>query len=173
MTLIVEDGTGLPNSDSYASVASADTRLAALGMTDWTSLSTAQKEQALRRATVYMLQTYRSRWRGRRKLGTQALDWPREEVTRDDYGIFLISGYYAYYPDDEVPAEVEDACIDLALRSAAADLLPDQSQGVVREKVGPLEVEYDRYSPQRKKYSAIDGLLRPLLKADGSGVVRT
>jgi hypothetical protein len=36
--LIVETGTGLPDAASYASVAAADARNAALGVTDWAPL---------------------------------------------------------------------------------------------------------------------------------------
>jgi len=35
MTLNTETGAGLPNAESYASVAAADARNAALGVTDW------------------------------------------------------------------------------------------------------------------------------------------
>jgi hypothetical protein len=51
VSLIVEDGTGLATAESYISVADADTRQAALGITNWATLSTAEKEQALRRST--------------------------------------------------------------------------------------------------------------------------
>jgi len=33
--LVTETGTGLPNGESYASVAAADARNAALGVIDW------------------------------------------------------------------------------------------------------------------------------------------
>ena len=56
MTLIVEDGTGKSDAESFASVASADAQMTALGITIWTSLVTEEKEQALRRATQYMEQ---------------------------------------------------------------------------------------------------------------------
>ena len=66
MALIVEDGTGLETAESYASVAQADARLAALGMTNWATLTTTEKEQALRRATVAMVQFFGGRWKGAR-----------------------------------------------------------------------------------------------------------
>ena len=62
MSLIVEDGTGMETAESYASVAQADARLAALGMTNWATLTTTEKEQALRRATVAMARAGRMPW---------------------------------------------------------------------------------------------------------------
>lgn len=117
------------------------------------------REQWLRKATDYMTQAYRSRWQGARYTETQALDWPRQGVVRDSWAV----GY------DEVPTEVKYACAELALKAATADLSPDLTQGVTREKVGQIEVEYDKSSPQRVRYAAIDALLAPYLKSGGSG----
>lgn len=49
--LNVEIGTGLPNAESYASVAAVDARCAAVGVTDWAPRTEPEKEVALRRAT--------------------------------------------------------------------------------------------------------------------------
>lgn len=162
MALVVEDGTGLSTAESYVSVAAATARQAALGNTTWATLTTAEMEQALRRATVRMEQTYREQWKGNRHTVDQALSWPRNSVVVD--GFVVVDA-------DVVPTDVANACADLALKAAAADLTPDLAQGVVREKVGPIETEYDRGSPQAKRYRAIDMLLAPYLKG-GSGMAR-
>lgn len=159
MALIVEDGTGLATAESYISVADADTRMTNLGNTNWTTLTATEKEQALRRATVYMEQAYRSRWSGYRNGDTQALSWPRNGVVIDRY--ILVD-------DDVVPAAVADACADLAFRAAAGDLNADLERGVVRKKVGPLETEYDRASPQSVRYRSIDMMLAPYLMGGGA-----
>lgn len=153
MTLIVENGTGLSTAQSYVSVADADARHVALGNSAWTGTD-AVKEAALRRATQYMLQEYRTRWAGTRLLRAQALDWPRYGVTVDGYTIETTI----------VPDEVANACADLALRALSEDLAPDLERAIVREKVGPLETEYSAYSPQSKRFAAVIGLLRPYLK---------
>lgn len=153
MTLIVEDGTGLSTAESYISVADADARMAALGMTNWTDLTEAEKEQALRRATAHMEQAYRQQWKGTRLLRDQALSWPRYGVIADSWDI----------PSTVVPGDVANACIDLAFKAAAGDLNPDLTRAIIREKVGPLETEYDRYSPQSKRYAAIDRALAPYM----------
>ena len=164
MSLIVEDGTGLPNAESYCSVAYADARQTANDQTLWLTLTTAQKEASLRRATQYMLAAYRQRWTGYRvKIAPtmQALDWPRYGVEVDHFPVHY----------DIVPTDIQNACADLALKAAAGDLAPDLSQGVIREKVGPIETEYNRGSPQYTRYRAIDMMLAPYLTGGSSRAV--
>lgn len=165
MSLVVESGAGLANAESYASVDSADTRLAAMGLTTWAPLLTAEKEQALRRATQYMLQAYRGRWKGTRLLRAQALDWPRYGACVDGYSI----------DSTVVPADVANACIDLAFKAAAGDLNADLTRAVKREKVGPLETEYESYGSQSVQYRAVDQALAPYLTGGGGSarLVRT
>jgi len=158
MALIVEDGTGLATAESYVSVAAADTRMTNLGNTNWALLTTAEKEQALRRATAAMLQSYRERWHGVRMTSTQALDWPRSGVVVDGYSV----------ASNAVPVDVANACADLAFKAAAGDLTPDLTRGVVREKVGPIETEYDRNSPQSPRRPAIEMMLSPYLTGSSS-----
>jgi hypothetical protein len=158
MTLIVEDGTGKPDAQSFASVATADAQMAELGMTIWTSLNEPEKEQALRRATQYMEQVYRLRWQGYRTTNGQSLSWPRAEVPIPDApGKF--AGYYTYVNEYSVPAEVVRACVELALKAAAGPLYADQARAQNRVKVGDIEAEYSPYSSQAIKYVAIDALL--------------
>ena len=106
--IIIELGVGLPNAESYASVAAADARCTALGVADSAPRAEPEKEVALRRATQFMLANYRQRWAGRRGRQAQALDWPRYGVCVDGFPV----------RSDVEPVEVVNACIDLAVRSA-------------------------------------------------------
>ncbi len=160
MALTVETGAALSNADSYCSVADALAWHAARGITTWATITTAEQEQALRRATSYMVEVYRMRWAGLRKTDTQALDWPRYDVPRPDVHGTVYG--FSYYSDDVVPTEVRNACAELALRAAAGDLAPDVGRVTTREKVGPLEVEYAPGVPW-VRYRAIDNLLAPFL----------
>lgn len=154
MSLIVETGSASPVAESYCSVSDADARMSAMGEADWAALTTAQKETALRRATSYMVQAYRTRWVGVRTLPTQRLDWPRYNVMVD--GWFIAA--------DVVPVDIVNACADLAIKAATNALAPDLKRPVIRERVGPLETEYSVYSPQAIRYRAIDMALAPYLK---------
>lgn len=160
MALVVEDGTGKADAESYISVADANARATAFGTTAWTGTDAA-KEAALRRATAHMEQSYRERWKGTRLLRAQALSWPRYGVEVDGYTV----------DSNIVPADVANACADLAVRALTETLNADLERGVVREKVGPIETEYDRYSPQSKRYQAVDMALRPYLKGGGANAV--
>lgn len=159
MTLTVEIGTGLADADSYISLSDATARHAALGNAAWAAAaSDPVREQALRRATTYMVQAYRNRWQGVRATQAQSLDWPRWGVEADGY----------YVESNIVPSDVANACADLALRALAEDLSPDLERAVVREKVGPLETEYDRYSQQAKRFSAVDATLAVYMLGGGA-----
>lgn len=171
MTLIVEDGTGRADAESYASVATANSYHQARGSDAWDLLDDPAKEQALRCATDYMGQAYRMRWAGYRVSNTQALDWPRYEVPRpDSVSSTLGYGGFSYYASDAVPAEVQKACCELAIRAAAGELAADLDAPVVREKLGPIETEYAVGQRQTKKYQAVDALLAPLLTGSGSSM---
>lgn len=158
MTLIVENGTGMADAESYISVADADTYHSKLGNATWAVLTTTVKEQLLRKATNYMIEAYRTAWAGYRKNDTQALDFPRINVPRLDTGV------YNYYDEDSVPKEVKDACCEFAFKANSSVLSADIDRLTKREKVGVLEVEYDnnKGSPV-KRYVAMDNLLAPLL----------
>lgn len=160
MSLIVEDGSGLANAESYISVTDANTYHSNLGNTSWGLLTDTVKEQLLRKATNYMVQIYRLDWAGIRKNDTQSLDFPRYLVPKYDNGAM-----YSYYDENSVPKEVKDACCEFALKANSATLDPDIDRLTKREKIGSLEVEYDntRGVPY-KRYRAMDNLLYPLMK---------
>jgi hypothetical protein len=171
MALVVEDGTGLSNADSYLSEADADTYHTDHGNpTKWSNATTAQKEEALRLATQYLDATYNGRWRGRRNLIDQALDWPRLDVYDRD-GFLL--------PSDELPAALEHATAEMALRyrELGSSLIPDLSEpGDIRRervRVGTIEedIEYIGGKSQMVTYRIVDGLLRDLITA-GTRIVR-
>lgn len=167
MALTVEDGTGLATAEAYISVTDADTHHSNFGNAAWALLTTAQKEQYLRRATQHMLQMYRPRWKGYRKTATQALDWPRSFVYLESFTHGATGAYPFLVSDTIVPNEVKTACADLALKASTETLLPDGTQQVAEETVGPITVKYDQYSPANKQYFAIDAILSPYLNSLG------
>lgn len=161
MALIVETGAIIAGAESYVSVADATTFHSARGNSGWAELTTAQMEESLRRATDYMRQAYRERWKGFRVSSSQPLDWPRANCTVED-------GPYANtVATNTVPQEVKDACAVLALDASAANLAPNLEQGVASETVGPLSVAYNQNSPQHTRYRAVDMLLSPYITGGG------
>ena len=177
MALVVEDGTGKSDAESYISVADADAYFTKRGNTTWLALTETVKEQLLRKATDYLVQVYRMRWKGVRVSATQALDFPRNFMEREDYEASTINGYQMlggnyYYPADDVPVEVANSCAELAYKANSATLAPDLSRATIREKVDVIEVEYDKSQPQYTQYRAIDNALAPYLATGSSGTFR-
>lgn len=171
MALIVEDGTGRSDAESYASVAEADTYHTNRGNAAWTALNTTAKEQALRKATDYMVQTYRERWRGRRVKQTQTLDWPRVGVVLDEAQM-PYPGVYGFFQVDYtiVPPEVKNACSELALRASTGTLLDDIAPEVAAETVGPISVTYQPGAKQTTTYPAVDRIVNPFLVVKSGGM---
>lgn len=163
MTIVVETGAGLSTAETYIGVAESLTYHADRGNAAWAALTTAQQEQALRRATEYMMQVYRLRWKGVRMKSTQALDWPRAYVYLEP----VITGANLEFPNlvasNIVPVEVARACAELALLSVSGPLLAPLERGVITESIGPISVTYDKFSPESTRRPAVDGMLRPYL----------
>lgn len=164
MPLIVEDGNGVAGAESYCSVADVTQYHAKRGNSAWLSLSNDEMEVALIRATDYLTQAYRMRWKGyRTKPSTQALDWPRQLVSVDDNGIVLI------IEDDEIPEEVIKACCELALRSIGDEgLNPDVERLEKSVSVASISVTYADGSAPGTEFKSVEMILRPLLKYGGS-----
>lgn len=149
MALVVEDGTGLPDAQTYISVEDADAYHEARGNMAWGDLALPAREAALLNATDYMGAVYGQRWGGERMLATQALDWPR-------------SGH------EGVPEAVRRACAELALRASTGPLLADQGPAVKSETVGPLSVTYADNARQGVKYALVDSMLAGLIRPAGA-----
>jgi hypothetical protein len=193
-SVIVEDGTIVKNANAYASVAAASTYCANMGYAWWAALTDSQQEQFILQACQYMTGVYRLRWLGLRvqpaalpnpalqgepgePLPGQMLDWPRIGVILKDTASFFVDQRLSYtFPANAVPAEVVTANIELAQRAAVlaqtnATLWPDLDQRTLVEKVGPIQVNYDRMSPQYRRYRQVDLLLNPYL--DGTNGLTT
>jgi hypothetical protein len=160
MSLIVEDGRGLSTAESYASVAYATARHAALGNDTWATITTTQMEQALRRATIYIDAKWGAAFRGVRRGDVQALLFPRTDAL-DDAG----------YPLPDLPPELPAATADMALKAAAGDLAPEIKAGgriIEQVKAGSVEVRYGNTGQVETTYPAIERMLLPLLNPNGA-----
>jgi len=171
MALIVEDGTGKPDANSYAAVADADAYFLARKNAAWIGTNDA-KEAALIQASDYIEARYWGRFVGAQKTATQALSWPRTGA--------------GDYDDDEIPAALKNACIEYAVRALTAPLAPDpvvSESGVAmvttrEEVVGAVVVEHEPVargqgsSPLNyRPYPAADMLIARLL-VSGARVIR-
>jgi hypothetical protein len=154
MALVVEDGTGLANADSYASVAEADAYAVSFGRTEWTPLAvTTVKEVRLRKATQYIDLMWQ--WPSRPLLATQGLAFPRLVLFLDGT---RITG---------VPKNVVKACCELASYPGLPDLNPTPEEqkylSLTRDLGGVKKTEVFRNRPLRKQFSVANGMLAPLM----------
>jgi hypothetical protein len=164
VAIIVEDGTGKVDAESYISVADCDAYHTAFSHAGWTG-TTAAKEAALRKATQYVDTIGDRRWIGYRLDLNQALDWPRFDATDDDGWVRA---------SDTVPVEVEQATSEAALRALTEELFTDlPGAGTIGSEsvtVGPISTSttYVGGKTQLKRYTIVEKLLAPLLESSGT-----
>lgn len=158
MTLIIEDGSGVENANSYVSVAQAKAYAAARGVTLG---SDAVVEQQLIKAMDF-LEAFRSDFQGCKTDPAQPLQWPRENV-------YIDSELFLY---DAIPAELKAAQCQLVIEQFnGVDLNPTVSgQFVVREKVGPIDTQYSEKigSSGQPQLNTVNNFLAPLLNYNSS-----
>lgn len=159
MSLIVEDGTGLPDANSYCDLdeirSYAADRGVALSSDDAIIIAFAIK------ATDY-LESYAELFVGKPANLTQSLSWPRKWVMQDQSNPL---------PDDVIPQKLKDAESQLCIeQNNGVNLFPTTDPAttggfVVREKIDVIETQYsERISITGLPIMpAVDSLLQFLL----------
>lgn len=148
MSLIHEDGTGLIDAESYASVQYADNYHALRGNLPWEDAELEEKEASLRKASDFINIVYGSRFTGFPLTETQSFPFPRHSD---------LLGYVPY-----VPVPVLKACAELALRVInGTDLFPDAAPFIVKERVDVIETTYA--APTGPRFPFLESILAPLL----------
>lgn len=157
-TLIVEDGTGLANSNTYVSLAQARTIAADLGIT-----LPADDDAASARLLAAMAYIESKTYTGHAGTGTQALQWPRKLATYKGYPLAA----------DVIPNGVKNAQVVAASMSFnGTELYPTVSgQFITEETVGPITTKYsDEFLATvdgQNVLTAIDVYLQPYMIQDG------
>lgn len=162
--IIVEDGTGKADANSYVDVATArqyaTNRGVELGDDD---VIAAQ----LINATDYLL-TFECEYVGYRTTDEQALSWPRTDAYYGGCNDKLICG------PNEIPAQIKAAqCQAVMAQAAGLVLMPNISATdyVTEETVGPITTKYADpiAAGVRPTFSAVDSLLAPLFGKCATG----
>lgn len=125
VVVIVEDGTGLSDANSYASVAEADAYFASRPRsTSWASLTVDAKGGYLVHATRYLDASVI--WEGTRTESFQALEFPRAGIDMDL----------------SVPTAIKIALYEIAYLMIGRDITAEPAtSGFSKLVVGPIEVE--------------------------------
>ena len=199
MAFTLEDGTGVADSNAYASEAYIDTYHADRGQTAWefsdaagaVAITTAQKEAAIIRATDHIDRVYGTRFKGYKTTDAQGLQWPRT-------GAYGPNGYLL----TQIPTQLQKATAEYALRALLYGVLtpdpppkgprqdmeqggdlPEYEQGTGpiisnKEKIGPIETEVTRSAPTRASsgeldsFPAADMYLKDLVASRTNAIVR-
>ncbi|MGY2183283.1 DnaT-like ssDNA-binding protein [Pseudomonas agarici] len=130
MALIIEDGTGKPDAESYASA--EDLALYAVKFGTVIPAEVPAQEALLRRAALAM---DGMTWKGRKTNSDQALSWPRREVLLD----------HEIKPNNYLPARIQYGQMALCAEIYNDDINPiDSRKGAVTlERVeGAVTREY-------------------------------
>ena len=155
LTLVVENGTGLTNSNSYATIAEAETYFEAhLYTTVWDIAI--NKDVALVMATR-LLDDWID-WEGYRATEEQSLRWPRHDVVDED-GYLLDS--------DVVPQFLKNATAELAqyIMSNDPGAEPD-TVGFSSLRVGELAMTIDKND--RDRITAIPDVVKAIIEHYGN-----
>ena len=158
MALIVEDGSGLDDAESYVSVSDAGAYCTNHGLTAWTGADSV-KEAALRNATQYIDTTYN--FRSAKSYQYQALEFPRQMW---DWEL------------DPLMTRLRSATVELAVNALTESLFADvESSVVTRVTVGPItKVTEPMSTAGQKRYANVDALLKQLTTGlGGVAVVRS
>lgn len=158
--LIIEDGSGVENADTFVSVVDADQYAIDRGLSSWAGeTDTTAKEAALRRAADYLRDNYAQRWRGEPNEDGQALPFPRNGETT-------------------IPAPVIRANIELAIIALDAPLweVEEARGGILAESrgVGPLQrsFQFANTGQRQRVFRNVDKMLSAFLDYPGLKVVR-
>lgn len=156
MALVIEDGSGKTNSQSYVTVAEVQAYAALYGLSP-----SGASEADIMKAMRYLEGAFYDRWVGLKKTEEQALSWPRAYAARRDGWTIR---------ESEIPKEVKDAVCILALRSRDSEnLLPDitRSDSVIEEQIGPIRVKYADNARVTTLYRDVEIVIKPIVSPLG------
>ncbi len=158
MALIIEDGSQIPNANSYVTDAEYVAYAAAQNLS--IGGDTAAREIELLRAMTF-IESHRSVFKGLRVSKDQPLQWPRSAVWIDSFPVNA----------DEIPQDLKNAQIESGVAENAIELLKtEDNQNVKRQKVDVIEVEFfSGGSWTTARTERVDVFLTQLLKTSLGG----
>jgi hypothetical protein len=151
-TIVVEDGTGKTNSNSYISEADFSTYATDRGVTISGTVAV-----LLIQAMDYIEE---QPYKGAKGSDAQALQWPRSGVVVDGYSV----------DSDAIPVKITEALCEAAIAiDGGNNPLANEERATKREKVDAIEVEYTDGSRNTVYLAAVESKLSKLLTSGGRG----
>lgn len=129
--MIVENGEGKENANSYVSVDFANEYFSSRGATQWDDIDDATKKQLLIKATDFIDNSFK--WYGKKKSPTQALRFPRDNLK--DYEGNVVNG---------IPTCLRQAVCEASLIAIRNSLFAtaNENGNITSETIGALHFSY-------------------------------
>lgn len=153
MALVLEDGTGLANSNTYTLEATFDAWLLDRGYV----LSGDTSTEALLHQSIDYLETLN--YIGFKNTQSQALLWPRSGVHIDGYS----------FASDEIPKQLIDSQFQIAFSiDQGVNPMATVERATKSEKVDVIEVVYQDDASTTDIITSVNRTLRKLLESTGA-----
>jgi len=159
MALIIEDGTGKADAQSYVSESDLVIYAAARGVT-LTSSTVSAREAILVQGVDYVES---KSFIGDKRTQAQSLQWPRYNVVIDDFTV----------DSDVIPQLLIDALCEVAISiDGGTNPLANLGRETIMEKVDVLEVEYSKSAHAQTYLTAAETKLSKLVKNMSNRAIR-
>lgn len=163
VTLIVEDGSGISDSNSYCDLDFALEYCVNHGYTSWIDMTEDEQKVYLIKGTSFVDNFYE--WKGYKRTSVQSLEFPRNGLIDNNKTEIL------GIPNNLKKAVIEAAFINLSSEVDNLFVSRDENGAIKRQKVDELEVEYfgeseatETEAEYKTTYQVLNKLLKGLYK---------
>lgn len=163
VNLIVEDGSGISDSNSYCDLDFALEYCVNHGYTSWVDMTEDEQKVYLIKGTSFVDNFYE--WKGYKRTSVQSLEFPRNGLIDNNRTEIL------GIPNNLKKAVIEAAFINLSSEVDNLFVSRDENGAIKRQKVDELEVEYFGESEDseveaeyKTTYQVLNKLLKGLFK---------
>lgn len=163
VNLIVEDGSGISDSNSYCDLDFALEYCVNHGYTSWVDMTEDEQKVYLIKGTSFVDNFYE--WKGYKRTSVQSLEFPRNGLIDNNRTEIL------GIPNNLKKAVIEAAFINLSSEVDNLFVSRDENGAIKRQKVDELEVEYfgesetaEAEAEYKTTYQVLNKLLKGLFK---------
>ena len=163
VNLIVEDGSGISDSNSYCDLDFALEYCVNHGYTSWVDMTEDEQKVYLIKGTSFVDNFYE--WKGYKRTSVQSLEFPRNGLIDNNRTEVL------GIPNNLKKAVIEAAFINLSSEVDNLFVSRDENGAIKRQKVDELEVEYfgesedsEAEAEYKTTYQVLNKLLKGLYK---------
>lgn len=150
MALIIENGSGVANANSYVTADQWDAWATARGIAH--SHSSSKIEELILTAMDYIES---QNFLGRKATDVQPLQWPRTEVYIDSYSV----------NSDEIPNQLKNALYEVTRTVSDGNFaLSARDRQTTQEKIGEITVTYKNNASMNKETPAVRSAIRKIVK---------